>query len=198
MTQYLPAIISALIGAFVVIGYKRVRRLQTTSLAAQQAGFSVLSKLIRDTSSQLYNEVSNIWLETNRAKLRPQFCSLLIMHPGSDQIVSKPCLMASSVWLGPDQDHCFSFSPDIVIPAGTLIVATGPCDILDIVIANEYQGFFTTPMGQVGITRTAAGPGHRVTVRLKGWPLRPSTMSEAELVRQASLRAVPPWDRQTE
>lgn len=196
MTETLKGIAAYVFaGLFLYLFTRQQRKMIADFKAAQTLAFKALTDVVKDTSTNIYNEVSNIWLETNRAKLKPQFCSLLIMHPGGVEIVNNPCLMATSMWLGPDQEHTVSFAPDIVIPANTLIVATGPCDIQDIIIANQHQGFFTTPMGQVGITKNQATPGHRVTIRVKGWPLRPSTMSEAELVREAQKRAEPPWDR---
>lgn len=186
------------IAVFLVFGYVKIRRAQSVQSVELMNLFRGLTTKVEDTSTNIYNEVSNIWLETNRAKLKPQFCSLLIMHPGGVEGAlseSSPCLMATSMWLGPDQEHTVSFAPDIVIPANTLIVVTGPCDLQDIIIANRHQGFFTTPLGQVGITKNQATPGHRVTIRVKGWPLRPSTLSEAELVREAQKRAEPPWNQ---
>jgi hypothetical protein len=212
---YFRAIVGFLIGGMFMYALKRISRNQVAAEALMRAQFGTLSKLIKDTSTPLYNEVSNIWLEMNRAKIRPQFCTLLLMTPAAvikvpklrfgrtvnaeepeeSEELSKPMLMSTTVWLGPDQDHCFSFQPDVIIPAGTIIVVTGPCTLVDVVVANNSQSLFTGSLGQVAILRDSCSPAYRMVIRIKGWQLRPSTMSEAELVRQSALRALPPWEK---
>lgn len=203
MTEYVAPIVSVLIGMFLVIGYKRIRRAQAAQVTVFNTLLSTLIDTVKDTSTNIYNEVNNLWLEQNRAKLRPQFCSIILMHPSTDIAIPQSgteersktlkipgCLMSATIWLGPDQEHSFNFAPDVPLPIGTSFVVTGPCSLEDVIIANRSQTNFVGTLGQIAVSRDACHPGMRIVIRLKGWPLRPSTLSEAELVRESQKRGL--------